>query len=118
MAMLTDGQAREIASFYQSPGAHGKSLAAFASTGTMFCDLIDDIERELKAEESEVYQGQLRALHKYVNDWQSTWQHDIVAGMMNVDAEDIAAVNAERDIECQRCGKEWAKGEYDGWLPL
>lgn len=45
--MISAERAREIASCWQSPGAHGRGIAVFASTGEITDELLADIEREI-----------------------------------------------------------------------
>lgn len=47
--MITNARAREIAAFWQSPGAEGIGMAQFASTGTVSDALLDDMDREIIA---------------------------------------------------------------------
>lgn len=68
--MITEGRAREIASWFASPGTHGKRFAEFATTG-MIQDLpalLVDIEREHKEAEFHLIQFRLEQLREYLDE--------------------------------------------------
>lgn len=66
--MMTHGRAREVASWWQSPGSEGRRFAEFASTGAVsdISGLLADIEREQTAAKTHEWFW-LNELHKYID---------------------------------------------------
>jgi hypothetical protein len=68
--MISLNRAREIASWWQSPGTHGKRFSEFASVGEISDPqgLFDDIERESK-DADEINRIRLQQLKIFIESW-------------------------------------------------
>lgn len=69
--MISVDRAREIASWYQSPGTEGRRFAEFASTGIVsdFEGLLADIEREGKNTDNQEESMHLDQLENFLIVW-------------------------------------------------
>jgi hypothetical protein len=68
--IITDVEARVIASWYQSPGRNGTHLASLASTGAIYPELLAEIGRNIEdlcvGPDSAAHAGALTDLAAYV----------------------------------------------------